>query len=67
MRRSLARVLVPLLLLSISLHAATIGATNLRLKVAMGKTPACKLPPRAFRLTKAGFAADPGANQGGEH
>ncbi len=48
-------------IVSISLHAATIDATNLRLKVAMGKTPACKLPCRAFRLTKNGLVAEAAA------
>ncbi|MBM4041388.1 MAG: hypothetical protein FJ290_23040 [Planctomycetes bacterium] len=44
-------------IVSISLHAATIDATNLRFKVSMGKTPACQLPPRAFRLTNRGLEA----------
>lgn len=44
-------------IVSMSLHAVTMDATNLRLKVAMGKTPACKLPPRAFRLTPRGLEA----------
>ncbi len=51
-------------IVSMSLHAVTIDATNLRLKVAMGRTPACKLPPRAFRLTKTGLVADAAANEG---
>jgi hypothetical protein len=44
-------------IVSISLHAVTIDATNLRLKVAMGKTPACQLPPKAFRLANRGLEA----------
>jgi hypothetical protein len=45
-------------IVSISLHAATIDATNLRLKVAMGKTPACTLPCKEFRLTGDGLKAE---------
>ena len=38
-----------------NLHSVMIDATALRLKVAMGKIPACKLPYRAFRLTRDGL------------
>ena len=44
-----------------NLHSVLVDATALRLKVAMGKIPACKLPYRAFRLTKDGLAAEPAA------
>jgi len=50
-------------IVSMSLHAVTIDATALRLKVAMGRIPACELPFKAFRLTKGGLVADPEANQ----
>lgn len=48
---------------SMNLHCATIDATNLRLKVAMGRIPACDLPFRAFRLTERGLVGDPAANE----
>jgi hypothetical protein len=41
-----------------NLHSATVDATNLRLKVAMGKIPAYKLPYKQFRLTHKGLVAD---------
>jgi len=47
----------------INLHSAMIDATSLRLKVAMGATPACDQPYRAFRLTPKGLAAEPESNQ----
>ncbi len=47
----------------INLHSATIDATSLRLKVAMGAAPACDQTYRAFRLTPRGLVADPEANQ----
>ena len=43
---------------SMNLHCATLDATNLRFRVAMGKIPACEQPFRAFRLTPAGVVAD---------
>jgi len=46
-----------------NLHSATIDATHLRLKVAMGTIPACERPYKAFRLTAGGLVADPAANQ----
>ena len=45
---------------TMNLHCATIDATNLRIKVAMGRIPACDLPLRGFRLTADGLAADAG-------
>ena len=48
---------------SMNLHSVTIDATALRLKVAMGAIPACKLPYKALRLTKRGLVADPAANE----
>jgi len=50
-------------IVSMSLHTVTLDATNRRLKVAMGKTPACELPARAFRLTDQGLVPDPAANE----
>jgi hypothetical protein len=50
-------------IVGMNLHSVTIDATNLRLKVAMGRIPACQQPFKAFRLTKNGLAADPAANQ----
>ena len=46
-------------IVGMNLHSVTIDATALRLKVAMGRIPACNLPYRAFRLTKDGLAAEP--------
>ncbi|MFW6164292.1 MAG: C45 family autoproteolytic acyltransferase/hydrolase [Planctomycetota bacterium] len=46
----------------INLHSTVLDATALRLKVAMGDTPACEQPYRAFRLTRKGLVADPQAN-----
>jgi len=43
---------------SMNLHSAMIDATNLRLRVAMGRIPACDLPYRALRFTGEGLAAD---------
>lgn len=42
----------------INLHSAMIDATNLRLRIAMGAPPACKLPYQSFRLTDKGLAQD---------
>jgi len=43
-----------------NLHSAMIDATGRRLRVAMGKIPAYRLPYKAFRLTQDGVVADPG-------
>ena len=43
---------------SMNLHSANIDATNLRLNVAMGKIPACKLPYQTFRLTPRGLVGE---------
>ena len=43
---------------SMNLHSAMIDATNLRLRVAMGKIPAYRLPYKAFRLTQKGLVGD---------
>jgi hypothetical protein len=43
---------------AINHHSAMIDATNRRLRIAMGETPACKLPYRAFRLTDHGLVAE---------
>ena len=41
-----------------NLHSVNIDATNLRMRLAMGSIPACKLPYRAFRLTAKGLLSD---------
>jgi len=41
-----------------NLHSAMIDATNLRLRVAMGKIPAYRLPFRALKLTPQGLVDD---------
>ena len=48
---------------SMNLHSVLLDATALRLRIAMGKIPACKLPYRAFRLTKTGLVAELRGNQ----
>ncbi len=45
-------------IVGMNLHSVNIDATNLRLRVAMGKTPACELPYKAFRLTDKGLVSD---------
>lgn len=45
-------------IVSMNLHSAMIDATGLRLRVAMGRIPACELPFRAFRLTGKGLVSD---------
>lgn len=41
-----------------NLHCAQLDATALRLRVAMGRIPAYRLPSRAFRLTAKGLVAE---------
>ncbi|NQT19221.1 MAG: hypothetical protein HQ592_05915 [Planctomycetes bacterium] len=47
---------VPIIFMN--LHSAMIDATNLRLRVAMGKIPAYRLPYRSYRLTDKGVVAE---------
>lgn len=43
---------------SMNLHSAMIDATHLRLRLAMGRIPACTLPYKGFRLTDKGLVED---------
>jgi hypothetical protein len=43
---------------TMNLHSAMIDATHLRLRIAMGRIPACELAYQAFRLSEAGLVSD---------